>query len=309
MIVQNLTPRHCTTLPRRQTKRSQIRSTYDGFFFLYDKIHIHRLTIAPIETSLMLTTPLRLWLLPSTTLYSGFGASSSNANANAFNQYYGPNGFGASAANAGAQSFYNQGPGGGFGASAANSASQGFSAGPGGFSVSSNKRLFHWHTQSTVCIFLVGFSRAPLDSPVARATSFPATRTWTCRTVVDFPLPTASPAYRRAARSASRRSRLAAHNSAERRQQTRQHETSGQWLGIELSARERNLNVLAMEIKVSLRNNPWLKVSLKVHFPGGRSSFWGQAFHLCLQVAYFGLAFFFSFFASFLSHWDAFFAH
>uniref|UniRef100_A0A182IMU5 Uncharacterized protein n=1 Tax=Anopheles atroparvus TaxID=41427 RepID=A0A182IMU5_ANOAO len=69
----------------------------------------------------------------------GFGASSSNANANAYGQYYGPDGFGASAANAGAQSFYNQGPGGGFGASAANSASQGFSAGPGGFSGSAGQ--------------------------------------------------------------------------------------------------------------------------------------------------------------------------
>lgn len=65
----------------------------------------------------------------------GFGATSSQANANAFNQQFGPQGFGASAANAGAQSFYNQGPGGGFGASAANAASQGFQAGPGGFSV------------------------------------------------------------------------------------------------------------------------------------------------------------------------------
>lgn len=71
--------------------------------------------------------------------FGGFGASSSNANANAFNQQFGPNGFGASAANAGAQSFYNQGPGGGFGASAANSASQGFQAGPGGFSGSAGQ--------------------------------------------------------------------------------------------------------------------------------------------------------------------------
>lgn len=56
------------------------------------------------------------------------------ANANAFNQYSGPNGFGSSAALAGAQSFNSQGPLGGFGASAANSQSQGFNAGPGGFS-------------------------------------------------------------------------------------------------------------------------------------------------------------------------------
>ncbi|XP_058067240.1 uncharacterized protein LOC131216702 isoform X1 [Anopheles bellator] len=70
---------------------------------------------------------------------SGFGAASSNANANAFNQYQGPQGFGGSAANAGAQSFYNQGPQGGFGASAANSASQGFNVGPGGFSGSAGQ--------------------------------------------------------------------------------------------------------------------------------------------------------------------------
>lgn len=68
-------------------------------------------------------------------LRCSFGAASSNANANAFNQQFTPQGFGASAANAGAQSFYNQGPLGGFGASAANSASQGFQAGPGGFTV------------------------------------------------------------------------------------------------------------------------------------------------------------------------------
>ncbi|XP_055629453.1 uncharacterized protein LOC129770562 [Toxorhynchites rutilus septentrionalis] len=64
--------------------------------------------------------------------FGKFGATSSNANANAFNQQFGPQGFGASAANAGAQSFYNQGPLGGFGASAANAQSQGFQVGPGG---------------------------------------------------------------------------------------------------------------------------------------------------------------------------------
>ncbi|XP_065075211.1 uncharacterized protein LOC135698964 isoform X2 [Ochlerotatus camptorhynchus] len=68
-----------------------------------------------------------------------FGASSAQANANAFNQQFGPNGFGASAANAGAQSFFNQGPGGGFGASAANSASQGFQAGPNGITGSAGQ--------------------------------------------------------------------------------------------------------------------------------------------------------------------------
>lgn len=63
-----------------------------------------------------------------------YGQSSALANANAFNQYSGPNGFGASNALAGAQSFNSQGPLGGFGASAANSGSQGFHAGPGGIS-------------------------------------------------------------------------------------------------------------------------------------------------------------------------------
>jgi hypothetical protein len=62
-----------------------------------------------------------------------FGQSSAQAQANAFNQQFGPNGFGSNAANAGAQSFNSQGPLGGFGASAANSGSQGFHAGPGNF--------------------------------------------------------------------------------------------------------------------------------------------------------------------------------
>lgn len=38
-----------------------------------------------------------------------FGQSQSAANANAYNQQFGPNGFGASAANAGAQGFQSQG--------------------------------------------------------------------------------------------------------------------------------------------------------------------------------------------------------
>lgn len=39
-----------------------------------------------------------------------YGQSQSAANANAYNQQFGPNGFGASAANAGAQGFQSQGP-------------------------------------------------------------------------------------------------------------------------------------------------------------------------------------------------------
>lgn len=66
--------------------------------------------------------------------FQNFGQSSALANANAYNQYQGPNGFGASNALAGAQSFQSQGPLGGFGASAANSGSQGFNVGPGGIS-------------------------------------------------------------------------------------------------------------------------------------------------------------------------------
>lgn len=92
--------------------------------------------------TLHLTKYLTIFTICSITLFissafpnSGFGSSSAQANANAFNQQFGPNGFGASAANAGAQSFFSQGPGGGFGASAANSASQGFQAGPGGITV------------------------------------------------------------------------------------------------------------------------------------------------------------------------------
>ena len=64
--------------------------------------------------------------------FPSYGQSSAQANANAFNQYQGPNGFGSSNALAGAQSFNSQGPLGGFGASAANSGSQGFHAGPNG---------------------------------------------------------------------------------------------------------------------------------------------------------------------------------
>lgn len=80
-----------------------------------------------------------------------FGQSSSQANANAFNQFAGPGGFGASSAMAGAQGFQSQGPLGGFGASSANSASQGFQAGPGGitgnagFSGSQNYNLPNNH--------------------------------------------------------------------------------------------------------------------------------------------------------------------
>ncbi|KAL7027063.1 hypothetical protein ACKWTF_005284 [Chironomus riparius] len=65
--------------------------------------------------------------------FGGFGQSQSAANANAYNQQFGPNGFGASAANAGAQGFQSQGPLGGFGANSANAATQAFQAGPGGF--------------------------------------------------------------------------------------------------------------------------------------------------------------------------------
>ncbi|ETN66948.1 hypothetical protein AND_001253 [Anopheles darlingi] len=87
----------------------------------------------------LLVPPEGVLLVREKRQFGGFDASSAQANANAFNQFQGPNGFGASAANAGAQSFYNQGPGGGFGASAANSASQGFVAGPGGFSGSAGQ--------------------------------------------------------------------------------------------------------------------------------------------------------------------------
>jgi hypothetical protein len=65
-----------------------------------------------------------------------FSQSSAQANANAFNQQFGPNGFGSSAANAQAQSFNSQSPFGNFGASASNSFSQGFQAGKGGINVS-----------------------------------------------------------------------------------------------------------------------------------------------------------------------------
>ncbi|XP_070502224.1 spidroin-2-like [Chironomus tepperi] len=65
--------------------------------------------------------------------FGPYGQSQSAANANAYNQQFGPNGFGASAANAQAQGFQSQGPLGGFGANAANAATQNFQAGPGGF--------------------------------------------------------------------------------------------------------------------------------------------------------------------------------
>ena len=60
-----------------------------------------------------------------------YGQSSAQANANAFNNHFGPQGFGSSSSLAGAQSFNSQGPLGGFGASAANSWSQGFNCGFG----------------------------------------------------------------------------------------------------------------------------------------------------------------------------------
>lgn len=66
-------------------------------------------------------------------LFSGFGQfgqSSGQAQANAFNQYAGPQGFGASNALAGAQSFQSGGALGSFGAGAANAGSQGFNVGP-----------------------------------------------------------------------------------------------------------------------------------------------------------------------------------
>ncbi|XP_058456271.1 uncharacterized PE-PGRS family protein PE_PGRS10-like isoform X2 [Malaya genurostris] len=107
--------------------------------------------------------------------FGGFGASSSNANANAFNQQFGPQGFGASAANAGAQSFYNQGPLGGFGASAANSASQGFQGGPGGFSGSagmSGSQSYHLPGNHDVSLsYTGGFSVANGKPSVSQGNS------------------------------------------------------------------------------------------------------------------------------------------
>lgn len=70
--------------------------------------------------------------------FGNFGQSSAQANANAFNNNFGPNGFGSSSAAAQAQSFNSQGPLGNFGASAANSNSQGFNFGPGGATGNSN---------------------------------------------------------------------------------------------------------------------------------------------------------------------------
>ncbi|EAT47641.1 AAEL001271-PA [Aedes aegypti] len=107
--------------------------------------------------------------------FGGFGASSAQANANAFNQQFGPNGFGASAANAGAQSFFNQGPGGGFGASAANSASQGFQAGPGGFTGSagqSGSQTYHLPGNRDVSLaYTGGFSVADGKPSVSQGNS------------------------------------------------------------------------------------------------------------------------------------------
>uniref|UniRef100_A0A1W7R749 Putative conserved secreted protein n=1 Tax=Aedes albopictus TaxID=7160 RepID=A0A1W7R749_AEDAL len=106
---------------------------------------------------------------------SGFGSSSAQANANAFNQQFGPNGFGASAANAGAQSFFSQGPGGGFGASAANSASQGFQAGPGGITGSagqSGSQTYHLPGNRDVSLaYTGGFSVADGKPSVSQGNS------------------------------------------------------------------------------------------------------------------------------------------
>lgn len=105
----------------------------------------------------------------------GFGASSAQANANAFNQNFGPQGFGASAANAGAQSFFNQGPGGGFGASAANSASQGFQAGPGGITGSagqSGSQSYHLPGNRDISLsYTGGFSVADGKPSVSQGNS------------------------------------------------------------------------------------------------------------------------------------------
>ncbi|XP_062550493.1 uncharacterized protein LOC134215287 [Armigeres subalbatus] len=107
--------------------------------------------------------------------FGGFGASSSQANANAFNQQFGPSGFGSSAANAGAQSFFNQGPGGGFGASAANSASQGFQAGPGGITGSagqSGSQTYHLPGNRDISLaYTGGFSVADGKPSVSQGNS------------------------------------------------------------------------------------------------------------------------------------------
>lgn len=82
-----------------------------------------------------------------------FGSSSALANANAYNQNFGPNGFGASAANAGAQAFQSQGPLGGFGAAASNAQSQGFQVGPNGFQVRIQRR------REVICLLYLFFAR------------------------------------------------------------------------------------------------------------------------------------------------------
>lgn len=97
---------------------------------------------------------MNLFIYPSSFFHSNpnYGSSSALANANAYNQQFGPNGFGASAANAGAQAFQAQGPLGGFGASASNAQSQGFQAGPNGITVRYLK-TFNWYI--TLTIFLI----------------------------------------------------------------------------------------------------------------------------------------------------------
>uniref|UniRef100_A0A182N9K3 Transmembrane protein n=1 Tax=Anopheles dirus TaxID=7168 RepID=A0A182N9K3_9DIPT len=133
-----------------------------------------------VRSVLDLLVPPEAALVRQKRQFGGFGASSAQANANAFNQQFGPNGFGASAANAGAQSFYNQGPGGGFGASAANSASQGFAVGPGGFSGSagqSGSQSYKLPGNKDVSLsYSGGFSVANGQPSVSQGNSFSITK-------------------------------------------------------------------------------------------------------------------------------------
>jgi len=102
--------------------------------------------------------------------FPNFGSSQSSANANAFNQQFGPNGFGSSSALAQAQGFHNNGPLGGFGANSAGSQTQSFQAGPDGirgsaaFSQGQNYDLPNGHHLSLN--LANGFSIGPDGKPV-----------------------------------------------------------------------------------------------------------------------------------------------
>lgn len=148
---------------------------------------------------------MNLFIYPSSFFHSNpnYGSSSALANANAYNQQFGPNGFGASAANAGAQAFQAQGPLGGFGASASNAQSQGFQAGPNGITVRYLK-TFNWYCY--IRFFWFWIFRVQLASQAVNHTTYRMDRPSLSHMQMEFPSELmADPQSARATQSLSRR--------------------------------------------------------------------------------------------------------